>query len=85
MNEAQQIDTGDTVFHVLSGETWVVACVEDDHLSWVGWPEGRANLADCQLIKKASDEEKHKLLVELANMNSPNDHRARYARYVLNQ
>ena len=33
------IDTADHVKHGPSGETWVVAYVEDDRLAWCGWPE----------------------------------------------
>ena len=34
------IDTGDTVKHGPTGETWVVAYVQGDRLAWCGWPEG---------------------------------------------
>ena len=80
--ELQAIDTGDTVFHTPSGETWLVALVEGEYLSWCGWPEGRAKLSDCVLVEKASLEEKQDLLNEMASI-SENDHRRRYARRVL--
>lgn len=54
----ETIDTGDTVLHGPTGERWVVACVQGDRLSWCGWPEGTANLADCVLVEKASPESK---------------------------
>lgn len=72
------IDTGDSVFHRPTGERWLVACVRDDLLSWVGWPEGSANLADCELVRKATPESRRKLLEEMAAMGG-DDHRQRYA------
>lgn len=73
------IDTGDTVFHKPSGEKWVVACVEGKHLSWCGWPEGTADVNDCELIQKATEEEREELIKQLAKLESP-DHRGIYAR-----
>jgi hypothetical protein len=80
--EAMNIDTGDYVLHVPSGEKWVVACVRGEYLSWMGWPEGMAKLADCELIEKATPESKARLLHELAD-NKTNDHRSRFARHML--
>lgn len=78
----REIDTGDTVKHGPSGETWVVAFVRDDRLAWVGWPEGYANLADCTLVRKATGEERDNLLRQMANANR-DDSRCRYARAAL--
>lgn len=79
------IDTGDTVKHGPTGETWTVAFVRDDRLSWCGWPEGQADLADCTLIEKASEESRQKLLQSMANMSQYDgpDSRCRYARHRL--
>lgn len=79
------IDTGDTVFHKPTGETWIVACVRDGRLSWAGWPEGWADLSDCELKKTASDDERFDLLTKLAESRNANDHRVRYARWRLNE
>jgi hypothetical protein len=76
------IDTGDHVRHEPTGEEWVVACVQNGRLSWCGWPEGTADLADCTLIRKVSAEKRDELLRTLAEVQG-NDHRARYARGVL--
>lgn len=76
------IDTADHVMHGPSGETWLVAYVQGDRLAWCGWPEGEAALADCTLVKKATPEERNKLLLELADCT--NDRRGRYARQRLN-
>lgn len=78
------IDTADHVLHGPTGETWVVACVQNERLSWCGWPEGTADLADCTLVKKAAPEERDKLLREMADMNS-SDHRCRYAKRRLEE
>ena len=60
------IDTGDHVHHEPSGEDWVVAYVRGDRLAWCGWPGGQAALADCRLLRKANDDDRLKLLVDMA-------------------
>lgn len=60
------IDTGDHVLHGPTGETWIVARVAGEELTWCGWPEGWAKLADCTLVRKASPIERAGLLVVLA-------------------
>jgi len=77
-----KIDTGDSVYHEPSDETWLVAYVRGDRLAWCGWPGGEAALADCKLLKKASDEARQKLLTDMAAM-AISDSRARYARQRL--
>lgn len=74
----QPIDTADHVRHIPSGEEWVVACVIGDRLSWCGWPEGSANMKDCELVEKATPEQRDALLLELAVVKG-DDHRQRYA------
>lgn len=78
------IDTADHVQHVPSGETWVVAYVRGDRLSWLGWPQGEAALSDCMLLKKATPEERDSLLRDIASSGS-NDARVSFARYRLEQ
>ncbi len=50
--------TGDSVLHGPTGETWVVAYADPatGYMSWLGWPAGRALIADCTLVKRATDE-----------------------------
>jgi hypothetical protein len=62
------IDTGDTVLHKPSGETWVVAAIEDDgeHFYACGWPETRALLSDCELVSQTTGELRRALLESLA-------------------
>jgi hypothetical protein len=79
---SKAIDTGDVVHHTPTGESWVVACVNGDRLSWCGWPEGTALLSDCTLVVKATPEERNNLLEQLADMQSP-DHRKNHALALL--
>lgn len=76
------IDTADHVHHAPSGEDWVVAYVRGDQLAWCGWPSGLAALSDCTLLRKATAEERDRLLRDLAAMTG-GDHRATYARMRL--
>ena len=48
-DERNPIDAGDTVIHAPSGETWLVAAIEEEHLSPQGWPMTVANLADSNM------------------------------------
>ena len=84
MPHEEHIDTGDTVRHRPTGEIWVVACVQSDRLSWMGWPEGMAALSDCDLVKKATPERRLCWLREMARSRG-NDHRVRYARRILSE
>lgn len=73
-----KIRCGDHVKHGPSGETWVVAYVNGEHLAWCGYPEGEAKLADCTLVKTASDYDHFELTIALAD--SKHDLRGRRAR-----
>lgn len=66
----QGIDVGDTVFHHPSQETWIVAYVRGRHLSWCGWPEGEAQIADCELKEQATVADRQKLLERLAGVET---------------
>lgn len=72
-----EIDTGDTVFHRPSRETWLVAHCEHGELMWVGWPEGYARLDDCLLVNKASAESRIRLLHSMATSNGIRGGKAR--------
>lgn len=69
--------TGDHVKHGPTGETWVVAYVDGDRMSWLGWPPGEARIADCTVIKESSDEEHERILRQL--LASQDGKRARMA------
>lgn len=62
---------GDVVEHGPTGERWVVAWCEDGRLAWFGWPNGRADLSDCEVVERVSDE-KHREMVQ-AWADSRND------------
>ena len=75
---------GDTVRHKPTGAEWVLAVDQHgDHVSWSGWPEGMARAADCELVKRASDKERHAKLLSWANQTG-NDHRIWHAKRILN-
>ena len=78
-----RFDTGDIVKHEPTGEEWVVAfAAEGRGLCPCGWPETLANIEDCTLVKRATDKERHDLLVQMSSM-SIEDIRGVYARRVL--
>ncbi len=81
------IDTGDSVIHRPTGETWLVAHVDGDRLYWCGWPPGCAALSDCTLVEKATPEARDKLIRDLAAMRPDNrsgyDARQAFAAYRL--
>lgn len=77
---ALAIDTGDVVRHRPTGEQWVVAFVDGDHLWWCGWPEGRAQLLDCELVEKTTEEGRLSVLLRMAKSSG---RRGEYAREVL--
>ncbi|TXH71304.1 MAG: hypothetical protein E6Q83_03620 [Thiothrix sp.] len=80
----ERIDTGDTVFHRPSQETWTVcyADYETGRICPAGWPETIADIADCDFIKKGSSEYREELLQSMSKLNA-NDSRKRYAERVL--
>ena len=63
MPEDSLLRCGDHVLHHPSGETWLVAWAEGEHLARAGWPNGRALVADCTVIKRCTDHE-HRMAVE---------------------
>ena len=77
------IRTGDTVLHTPSGEEWLVAYVQGDHLAWCGWPEGEAQLADCVLLEACTDDRHWKLVREIAAARA--GARSRWAQWYLAQ
>lgn len=78
------IQTGDTVLHKPTGETWLVAYERDGRLAWCGWPEGEAKTEDCELLEKGTPEGRQSLLKDMAAMRG-DDARRRYAVYQLEQ
>lgn len=81
--KASEIDTGDAVFHAPSKETWLVGFVEGEYLYPCGWPETCAKLSDCTLTRKATPEQRQKLLEEMAG--GRNSIRSMYAKLKLKE
>lgn len=48
---------GDVVQHGPTGERWIVAWAESEHLAPAGYPSCRAQLADCTILRRCTDEE----------------------------
>ena len=77
---------GDVVKHAPSEETWVLACDQDgDAVMPAGWPESRADAADCTLVKAASDEERLKMLRDVSAHKGGMSYRRSLARHQLAQ
>lgn len=60
--------SGDHVHHKPSGEKWVVAWAdaETGYMSPCGWPTCQAKIADCEIVKSATDEECRRTVAEMA-------------------
>ena len=65
---------GDSVYHRPSNERWVLALDENQgYVSWCGWPEGQARASDCDLLHAATDEERMKMLRDVAGGSGRRD------------
>lgn len=59
---------GDRVKHAPSGETWILACDQDDNqVMPCGWPESVAEATHCRLDERASDSARIAMLKAVAN------------------
>lgn len=60
--------TADIVFHRPSEETWVVAWADEEtgDMAPCGWPTCQARIADCDLVKAATDAEFWELVERVA-------------------
>lgn len=67
---------GDHVHHEPSGENWLVAWADDGKLAPAGWPPTVAQLADCRVIRRCSDEE-HARAVDLWRRATNSNHRGK--------
>lgn len=80
------IETGDTVYHKPSRETWLVAVVWQNELMPMGWPESIAKVTDCQLVDKGDPDNRLGTLRRLLLMrrdDGSRDQRAIYAEMIL--
>jgi hypothetical protein len=58
------------VRHGPSGETWVLAAVDGEHVYPAGWPPSRAEAGDCTLVEAADDAEHVRMVTEAAERDS---------------
>lgn len=68
-----KIRAGDTVRHLPSGETWVVACVDFNgywRLYWCGWPPGSVHLYEVRPERAGTDAEHREMLEEWARKST---------------
>lgn len=75
----ERIRCGDHVLHEPSGEEWVVAWADykSGDIAWCGWPNGIARLADCRVIKKATDEEYARYVRDVIEIGDSRSDKAR--------
>lgn len=77
---------GDDVAHGPSGETWTLACDEENgEVMPCGWPEGWAKAADCTLVKAASDAERLEMLRMVAATRGDHGERTHRASLAAHQ
>lgn len=55
------IQIADHVKHLPTGEEWVVARADEEHVWPAGWPPCIAKLTDCTLIKKATQDQREEM------------------------
>jgi hypothetical protein len=63
-----EIEIADKVKHHPSGEEWIIARVTGKDVYPCGWPPCIAQLSDCELIEKASQEQRDRLIEELKQL-----------------
>ena len=74
------IDTGDAILHKPTGETWLVSHCENGYVTCCGWPESSAPVGYCELKRKATPEQRLRLLNDLAKGTG---RRATHAQHTL--
>lgn len=79
----EQIRSGDTVKHVPSGETRLVAWADEKEVISYGWPERIARIEDCVLLKSADDESYWDMVCSVAA--SRESLQGMYCRHILDQ
>lgn len=82
LNMSQEIDTGDSVYVEGLDETWLVAYRSHGYVCCCGWPESQVEGKRCTIKRKATPEQRLKLLDE---MKSLQDSRGSHARHELSK
>lgn len=70
------IDTADVVLHRPTGEEWLVAYVANGKVCCCGWPLSYAPVSDCDLVRKATAEERADLIRRMAEISQPDPRRS---------
>lgn len=84
--DAQNADVrlrcGDVVKHRPSDENWIVAFAdyEANELAPAGWPDSRADISDCDIVSRCSDEEYRRWVSEWTSLKTPCSRRSRVLR-----
>jgi len=71
----QNIDIGDTLHHLPSGECWIVARVTEKHVYPAGWPPCRGDIGDCVLLEKATASQKNDMILHCKKLPSGDERR----------
>lgn len=72
------IDTADTVAISAMDEAWIVAYATETHVYCCGWPFAGVPIGECELLEKATPEQRDTLLRDMADMDG-GDPRRSYA------
>ena len=67
----EKLRAGDTVFHSMSGETWVILADTGRMIAWAGWPCGMENRANCTPRDRCSDARHQSLMADIRNGQHP--------------
>lgn len=80
MGENELPRCGDTVRHIPSGEEWTVAYAEGNKLARAEPPGIRADVSECEIIRRCTDDEHQKAVRGWSLLSSNDTRRARVLR-----
>lgn len=69
-----KLRAGDTVFHVMSGETWLILADTGKMIAWADWPVGMENRSKCTPRYRCSDAEHMKIMDDIKAGDHPLQH-----------
>lgn len=71
---------GDVVRHIPSGEEWTVAYADEMVLAPAGWPDSRVQTAQCEIIRRCTDDEHQQAVRDWSLKSSTDSRRANVLR-----
>lgn len=80
--KTEPFDTADGVLHKPSNEHWLVGYCRGGYVANCGWPAGLTPVGEFELVRKATLEEREKLLIE---MSKSDGHLGGYAREIFRE